>query len=102
MNQLKGDDLPVSIFQKYHTVDGIWPSGTSKYDKRTDAVLLPKWDASKCIQCNQCSLVCPHAAIRAVLLDETEKAAAACRLRDDSREGTRTREIRLPHPGISV
>lgn len=76
MNQLKGDDLPVSIFQKYHTVDGTWPSGTSKYDKRTDAVLLPKWDASKCIQCNQCSLVCPHAAIRAVLLDETEKAAA--------------------------
>ena len=76
MNQLKGDDLPVSIFQKYHTVDGTWPSGTSKYDKRTDAVLLPKWDASKCVQCNQCSLVCPHAAIRAVLLDETEKAAA--------------------------
>ena len=76
MNQLKGDDLPVSIFQKYHTVDGTWPSGPSKYDKRTDAVLLPKWDASKCVQCNQCSLVCPHAAIRAVLLDETEKAAA--------------------------
>ena len=76
MNQLKGDDLPVSIFQKYHTVDGTWPSGTSKYDKRTDAVLLPKWDASKCVQCNQCSLVCPHAAIRAVLLDETENAAA--------------------------
>lgn len=76
MNQLKGDLLPVSVFQKYHVVDGTWPSGTSKYDKRTDAVLLPKWDASKCIQCNQCSLVCPHAAIRAVLLDENEKASA--------------------------
>ena len=65
MNRLEGDKLPVSLFQRYGTVDGTWPSGTSVYDKRTDAVLLPRWDAAKCVQCNQCSLVCPHAAIRA-------------------------------------
>ena len=76
MNRLEGDKLPVSIFQKYGTVDGTWPSGTSVYDKRTDAILLPKWDAAKCIQCNQCSLVCPHAAIRAFLVNDAEKAAA--------------------------
>ena len=76
MNQLEGDKLPVSLFQKYGTVDGTWPSGTSVYDKRTDAVLLPKWDAGKCVQCNQCSMVCPHAAIRAFLLTDEEEAAA--------------------------
>ena len=76
MNQMQGDKLPVSLFKKYGTVDGTWPSGTSVYDKRTDAVLLPKWDAEKCIQCNQCSAVCPHAAIRAYLLTEEENAAA--------------------------
>ena len=76
MNRLEGDKLPVSLFQKYGTVDGTWPSGTSVYDKRTDAVLLPRWDAAKCVQCNQCSLVCPHAAIRAFLLTDEEKAAA--------------------------
>ena len=59
----KGDSLPVSAF----TADGTVPVGTTKYEKRGTAVKVPSWDINKCIQCNQCSLVCPHAAIRPVL-----------------------------------
>ena len=60
---------------KYGLEDGTWPAGTSQYEKRGAAVEVPAWDASKCIQCNKCSLVCPHAAIRPVLLDSAEEAA---------------------------
>ena len=56
--------LPVSTMVRYGLEDGTWPAGTSKYEKRGAAVEVPEWDAAKCIQCNQCSLVCPHAAIR--------------------------------------
>ena len=56
----RGDSLPVSAFP----VDGTWPVGTSRYDKRSLATELPTWDPELCIQCNKCSLVCPHAAIR--------------------------------------
>ena len=76
MDRMQGDSLPVSIFQKFGTVDGTWPSGTSKYDKRRDAIQVPQWDPTACIQCNLCSLVCPHAAIRPVLLTGEEKATA--------------------------
>ncbi|HHT24555.1 MAG TPA: pyruvate:ferredoxin (flavodoxin) oxidoreductase [Clostridiaceae bacterium] len=74
MNRQKGDTLPVSAFMKY--VDGHIPLGTSKYEKRGIAVNVPKWIPEKCIQCNQCSFVCPHAVIRPVLLNEEEAAAA--------------------------
>lgn len=57
----KGDWLPVSAFP----VDGTWPTGTSKWEKRNLAQEIPAWDADLCIQCNKCVLVCPHAAIRA-------------------------------------
>jgi pyruvate-ferredoxin/flavodoxin oxidoreductase len=57
----KGDLLPVSAFP----VDGTWPMGTSRYEKRSIAAEIPVWDAGLCIQCNKCALVCPHAAIRA-------------------------------------
>ncbi len=63
---LKGDDLPVSAF----TVDGSFPTGTTKYEKRGIAVDIPIWVSENCIQCNQCSFVCPHAAIRPFLADE--------------------------------
>ncbi|WP_295720363.1 pyruvate:ferredoxin (flavodoxin) oxidoreductase, partial [uncultured Oscillibacter sp.] len=76
MDRMQGDSLPVSVFQKFGTVDGTWPSGTSKYDKRRDAIQIPRWEPAACIQCNLCSLVCPHAAIRPVLLTEEEKTAA--------------------------
>ncbi len=57
----KGDLLPVSAFP----VDGTWPTGTSRWEKRNIAVEIPTWDAKLCIQCNKCAMVCPHAAIRA-------------------------------------
>ncbi|MBR1747756.1 MAG: pyruvate:ferredoxin (flavodoxin) oxidoreductase [Clostridia bacterium] len=59
----QGDKLPVSAFSP----DGVVPVGTTKYEKRGTAVKVPSWDPNKCIQCNRCSLVCPHAAIRPVL-----------------------------------
>ena len=74
MNRQEGDKLPVSKFLGME--DGHFPSGTSAYEKRGVAISVPKWDPEKCIQCNQCSFVCPHATIRPVLLDEKEKAAA--------------------------
>jgi pyruvate-ferredoxin/flavodoxin oxidoreductase len=57
----KGDWLPVSAFP----VDGTWPVGTAKWDKRNLAQEIPVWDPAICIQCNKCAMVCPHAAIRA-------------------------------------
>ena len=74
MNRQEGDSLPVSAFMKY--VDGHIPLGTSKYEKRGIAVNIPNWISEKCIQCNQCSFVCPHAVIRPVLLDDEETDAA--------------------------
>jgi pyruvate-ferredoxin/flavodoxin oxidoreductase len=57
----QGDLLPVSAFP----IDGTWPLGTTRYEKRAIATDVPVWDAALCIQCNKCALVCPHAAIRA-------------------------------------
>ncbi len=74
MNSQEGDDLPVSVFVNHP--DGSFPLGTSRYEKRGVAVHLPKWDMTKCIQCNQCSFVCPHSAIRPVLLNDEELAKA--------------------------
>jgi len=65
---LKGDDLPVSAF----TPDGIMPTATTQYEKRGIAVNVPKWIPENCIQCNQCSMVCPHAAIRPFLAEESD------------------------------
>jgi pyruvate-ferredoxin/flavodoxin oxidoreductase len=61
----RGESLPVSAFP----VDGTWPVGTSRYDKRSLATELPVWDADLCIQCNKCSLVCPHAAVRTITFE---------------------------------
>ncbi|PNX53919.1 MAG: pyruvate:ferredoxin (flavodoxin) oxidoreductase [Thermoplasmata archaeon M9B2D] len=64
----QGDKLPVSAF----TPAGIFPSGTTQYEKRGVAINVPEWIIDKCIQCNQCAMVCPHAAIRPVLLTSEE------------------------------
>jgi len=64
----QGDKLPVSAF----TPAGIFPPGTTKYEKRGVAINVPEWLMDKCIQCNQCAMVCPHAAIRPVLVTEDE------------------------------
>ena len=74
INNLAGGDLPVSAFSGRE--DGTFPAGTAQYEKRGIAVNVPEWNADTCIQCNQCSYVCPHAAIRPFLLDEKEQAAA--------------------------
>ncbi|CDZ74977.1 Pyruvate dehydrogenase (NADP(+)) [Peptoniphilus sp. ING2-D1G] len=74
MTRQEGNDLPVSKFVAH--VDGTFPSGTSKYEKRGIAVDVPQWQIENCIQCNRCSLVCPHAVIRPFLLDEEEKKNA--------------------------
>ena len=70
VNAQEGDSLPVSAFMPY--MDGTMPNGTAAYEKRGVAVNVPIWDASKCIQCNTCAFVCPHAAIRPFLLTEEE------------------------------
>ena len=66
--QLKGDEIPVS----HMPFDGYVPSGTTKLEKRGVAPYVPHWIADKCIQCNQCSFVCPHAVIRAKLIDKKD------------------------------
>ncbi|MFQ5499427.1 MAG: pyruvate:ferredoxin (flavodoxin) oxidoreductase, partial [Candidatus Zixiibacteriota bacterium] len=62
----RGDDLPVSAFPE----DGTYPTGTTRYEKRNIATEIPLWDKETCIQCNICSLVCPHAAIRPKVFDK--------------------------------
>ena len=78
MNRLEGDKLPVSAFNKY--ADGTFPCGTSAYEKRGIAINVPEWQIDTCIQCNQCAFVCPHAAIRPVLMTEEEAANAPASL----------------------
>ncbi|ORX23320.1 pyruvate:ferredoxin (flavodoxin) oxidoreductase [Thermoanaerobacterium sp. PSU-2] len=70
MAKNEGDDLPVSAFSGME--DGTFPLGTTAYEKRGIAVMIPQWQIEKCIQCNQCSLVCPHAVIRPFLLNDEE------------------------------
>jgi len=70
VNGQRGDKLPVSTFVGME--DGTFPNATSKYEKRGIAVDTPEWQIDKCIQCNQCAYVCPHAAIRPFLLDDEE------------------------------
>ena len=74
MNRQEGDRLPVSAFKGME--DGTFPAGTAAYEKRGIAIKVPEWQSENCIQCNQCSYVCPHAAIRPVLTTDEEKAKA--------------------------
>ncbi len=70
----EGNSIPVSIVQRY--TDGSTPSGTAAYEKRGVSVAVPVWNADNCIQCEFCSYVCPHAAIRPVAMTEDEAAKA--------------------------
>ena len=74
VNSQAGDTLPVSAMLPY--ADGTMPAGTAAFEKRGVAVKVPVWDPEKCIQCNTCAFVCPHAAIRPFLLTADEAAAA--------------------------
>ena len=74
VDKMDGDSLPVSAFEDY--VDGQFALGASAYEKRGVAVTVPSWDETKCIQCNNCAYVCPHATIRPFALTEEEAAKA--------------------------
>ncbi|SDG77411.1 pyruvate:ferredoxin (flavodoxin) oxidoreductase [Desulfosporosinus hippei] len=74
MNALEGDSLPVSTF--IGREDGTFPVGTTSFEKRGIGVIVPEWQIDNCIQCNQCSYVCPHAAIRPFLFNEEEAKSA--------------------------
>ncbi len=73
VNAQNGDDLPVSAFLNYE--DGVMPGGSAAFEKRGIATNVPEWIPANCIQCNQCSYVCPHAAIRPFLLTSDELKA---------------------------
>ena len=79
VNSQCGDTLPVSSFVPY--MDGTMPAGTAAFEKRGVAVNVPVWDPEKCIQCNTCAFVCPHAAIRPFILTEAEAAAAPANIK---------------------
>ncbi|MBQ9214456.1 MAG: pyruvate:ferredoxin (flavodoxin) oxidoreductase [Bacteroidales bacterium] len=72
INAQDGDLLPVSTFKGIE--DGTWKAGTAKFEKRGVGAFVPVWDAEKCIQCNKCAYVCPHACIRPFVMTEEEKA----------------------------
>ena len=74
INSQTGNDLPVSAFVEY--ADGTLPLGSAAFEKRGVAIDVPTWAPENCIQCNFCSYVCPHAAIRPVAMDEAQAAAA--------------------------
>ena len=82
VGKMDGDSLPVSAFVDH--VDGQFELGASAYEKRGVAVSVPTWDSTKCIQCNQCAYVCPHATIRpfALTADEAAKAPEAAKIVD--------------------
>ena len=81
-----GNDLPVSAFKDI--IDGTFPAGTTAYEKRGVATLVPEWIETNCIQCNQCSLVCPHAAIRPVVMTDEELKNAPASMK--------TADIKMP------
>ncbi|MDD5791156.1 MAG: pyruvate:ferredoxin (flavodoxin) oxidoreductase [Erysipelotrichaceae bacterium] len=74
INNLHGNDLPTSHFTKYGLLDGSIRNEVSFAEKRNIAANVPAWDASKCVQCGNCSMVCPHATVRGFLLTEEEVA----------------------------
>ena len=74
VGRLHGDDLPVSSFM--NSADGVYPSGSAAFEKRGIAIAVPEWNATKCAQCNLCSMVCPHAVIRPICMTAEEAAAA--------------------------
>jgi pyruvate-ferredoxin/flavodoxin oxidoreductase len=87
----KGDDIPVSAFSS----DGMLPNASSKYEKRGVAILVPEWNAEECIQCNQCSFVCPHAAIIPVVATDDELKGAPSSFKTASGKGKEIKELQF-------
>ena len=93
MNRQEGDSLPVSAFVPME--DGTFPMGTAAYEKRGIAINVPCWVSENCIQCNQCSYVCPHAAIRPVLINEEEMKNAPTGFTSKVAIGTKDLNFRM-------
>ena len=93
MNRQEGDKLPVSAFVGQE--DGTFPLGSSAYEKRGIAINVPEWQMDKCIQCNQCSFVCPHACIRPILVNAAEMAAAPAGFAAKPAVGAKDLQFRL-------
>jgi pyruvate-ferredoxin/flavodoxin oxidoreductase len=89
----KGDDIPVSAF----TSDGMFPNATSRLEKRGVAISVPEWNAEECIQCNQCSFVCPHAAIIPIVAadDELKNAPSSFKMVDGKAKETKELKFRI-------
>lgn len=83
MNRQKGDDIPVSAFRGME--DGTFPTGTTQYEKRGIALEVPAWNPEYCLQCNQCSLVCPHGVFRPQLLTAKELEQAPEKVKNQAR-----------------
>ncbi|MCK5541437.1 MAG: 4Fe-4S dicluster domain-containing protein, partial [Desulfobacterales bacterium] len=87
----KGDDIPVSAFAD----DGMFPNATSQYEKRGVAISVPEWNAEECIQCNQCSFVCPHAAIIPIIATEDELKNAPVFFKTVDGKAKETKELKF-------
>jgi pyruvate-ferredoxin/flavodoxin oxidoreductase len=87
----KGDDIPVSAFSS----DGMLPNASSKYEKRGVAIDVPEWNAEECIQCNQCSFVCPHAAIIPIVATDDELKGAPSSFKTVSGKGKEIKELQF-------
>ncbi len=101
MNSLEGDSLPVSSFVNSGIEDGTFMHGTTIYEKRGIAVNVPEWIPERCIQCNQCSYVCPHATIRPFLLTEEEKENAPDGFKSVAPKGLKSEETLHYSIGVS-
>ena len=93
VNNMEGDILPVSTFNGVE--DGTFPVGTSAYEKRGIAVDVPEWQMDKCIQCNQCAFVCPHAVIRPALATAEEAANAPATFKSKDAVGAKDLKFNL-------
>ena len=87
----KGDDIPVSAF----TSDGMFPNATSRLEKRGVAISVPEWNAEECIQCNQCSFVCPHAAIIPIIATDDELKNAPSTFKTVDGKGKEVKELNV-------
>ena len=101
MNRLEGDSIPVSTFIKLGMKDGTFMHGTTAYEKRGIAIRVPEWIPERCIQCTQCSYVCPHATIRPFLLTDEEKTNAPEKFKSVTPKGLKSEETLHFSIGVS-
>ena len=99
VNSASGDDIPVSDFVPYS--NGMFPQGTSRHEKRGTSVRVSSWNPQKCIQCNMCSYVCPHAILRPMLLTEEEVKGAPEGMKDIPAKGKDVEPYRF-HIAVST